>query len=187
MLLYIYNHVIITNTCTTYYISFQESQIFRQGSEINWLDGTNTHPLLVVDQLALSVGTIILVKVFALALSHYSQNPETSSNVVYSFASVPLELIQYNYDLGDSNCAIITPLSLLPDIHTRCPGSNGSRVAICSITKIFLLLAFLIVSSHRQHCTLIWEVAIDFLIWPKLCEVVDSSEDLKKKIHYEVV
>ena len=30
-------------------------------------------------------------------------------------------------------------------------------------------------------------VAIDFLIWAKLCEIVDSSEDLKKKIHYEVV
>ena len=124
---------------------------------------------------------------FILALSHYSQNLETLSNVVYSFASLPLELIQYNYDLGDGNCATITPLSLLPDIHTCCPGSNGSRVAICSITKIFLLLAFLIVSSHRQHCILIWEVAIDFLIWAKLCEVVDSSEDLKKKINYEVV
>ena len=117
----------------------------------------------------------------------YSQNQESLSNVVYSFASLPLELIQHNYDLGDSNCATITPLSLLPDIHTRCTGSNGSRVAVCSITKIFLLLAFPIVSSRRQHCILIWGVAIDFLIWAKLCEVVDSSEDLKKKINYEVV
>ena len=75
-------------------------------------------PLLVVDQLALSVGTIILVKVFALALSHYSQNPESLSNVVYSFTSLPLELIQYDYDLGDSNSETITPLSLLPNIHT---------------------------------------------------------------------
>ena len=134
----------------------------QQGSEINWLDGTNTRPLLVVDQLALSVGTIILVKVFALALSHYSQNPESLSNVVYSFTSLPLELIQYNYDLGDSNSATITPLSLLPNIHTCCPGSNGSRVAICSITNIFLLLAFLIVSSHRQHCILIWGLQLTF-------------------------
>ena len=126
------------------------------------LDATNTRPLLVVDQLALSVGTIILVKVFALALSHYSQNPESLSNVVYSFASLPLELIQYNYDLGDSNSATITALSLLPNIHTCCPGSNGSRVAICSITKIFLLLAFLIVSSHRQHCILIWGLQLTF-------------------------
>ena len=123
---------------------------------------------------------------FALALSHYSQNPESLSNVVYSFASLPLELIQYDYDLGDSNSETITPLSLLPNIHT-CPGSNGSRVAICSITKNFLTFGF-------SHClfsqTTLYSdmgVAIDFLIWAKLCEVVDSSEGLKKKIHYEVV
>ena len=122
-----------------------------------------------------------------MALSHYSQNPESASNVVYSFTFLPLELIQYNYDLGDCDCSTITPLSLLSDIHTCCPGSNGSRVAICSITKIFLLLAFLIVSSHRQHCILIWRVATDFLIWAKLCKVIDSSEVLKMKIHYEVV
>ena len=129
------------------------------------------------------------LKVCTLALSHYSQNPESSSNVVYSFASFPLELIQYNYDLGDSNCSTITLLSLLPDIHTFCPGSNGSRVAIYSMTytKDFLTFGFLIVSSHRQHCILIWGVVTDFLIWAKLCEVVDSSEVLKKKIHYEVV
>ena len=70
---------------------------------------------------------------------------------------------------------------------TPCPGSNGSRVAICSITKIFLTFGF-------SHClfsqTTLYSdmgVAIDFLIWAKLCEVVDSSEGLKKKIHYEVV
>ena len=126
---------------------------------------------------------------FTLALSHYSQNPESSSNVVYSFASLPLELIQYNYDLGDSNCSTITPLSLLPDIHTYCPGSNGSRVAIYSMTynKNFLTFGF-------PHClfsqTTLYSdmgVATDFLIWAKLCEVVDSLEVLKKKIHYEVV
>ena len=93
-----------------------------------------------------------------------------------------------NYDLGESNSATITPLSLLPNIHTCCPGSNGSRVAICSIyNKNFLTFGF-------SHClfsqTTLYSdkgVAIDFLIWAKLCEVVDSSEDLKKKIHYEVV
>ena len=105
---------------------------------------TNTQPLLVVDQLVLSVGTIILVNVFTLALNHYSQNPESSSNVVYSFASLPFELIQYHYDLGDSNCSTITPLSLLPEIHTCCPGSNGSRVAIYSMmyNKNFLTFGF---------------------------------------------
>ena len=119
-----------------------------------------------------------------MALSHYSQNPESLSNVVYSFASLPLELIQCNYDLGGSNSATITPLSLLPNIHTCFPGSNGSRVVICSITKIFLLLAFLF-SQTTLYSDM--GVAIDFLIWAKLCEVVDSSKDLKKKIHYEVV
>ena len=112
-------------------------------SNFNWLGGTNTQPLLLVDRLVFSVGTVILVEVFALALSHYSQNPESASNVIYSFASLPLELIQYNYDLGDCDCSTITPPSLLPDIHT-CPGSNGSKVAICSITYIknFLTVGF---------------------------------------------
>ena len=78
-----------------------------------------------------------------MALSHYSQNPESPSNV-YFFASLPLELIQYNYDLGDCNCSKITPLSLLPNIHTCRPGSNGSKVAIGSITYIknFLTVGF---------------------------------------------
>ena len=123
---------------------------------------------------------------FALALSHYSQNPESSSNVAYSFASLPLESIQYNYDLGDYDCST---LSLLPDIHTCCPGSNGSRVTICFMMYIKNFLTF-----GFPHClfsqTILYSdmgVATDFLIWIKLCEVVDSSEVLKKKIHYEVV
>ena len=162
--------------------------MFQWELAIIWLGGTDTQPLLVVDRLVLSVGTIILVEVFALALSHYSQNPESSSNVVYSFASLPLELIQYNYDLGDSNCATITPLSLLPDIHTCCPGSNGSRVAICSMTYIknFLTVGFpRCLSQTTLYSDM--EVATDFLMWAKLCKVVDSSEVLKMKIHYEVV
>ena len=79
-----------------------------------------------------------------MALSHYSQCPESASNVVYSFTGLPLELIQYNYDLGDCDCSTITPLSLLPDINTSYPGSNGSRVAICSVTciKNFLTVGF---------------------------------------------
>ena len=79
---------------------------------------------------------------FALALNHYSQNPESASNVVYPFIALPLELIQYNYDLGDCDCSTITPLSLLPDIHTCYPGSNGSRVTICSMTYIKNFLTF---------------------------------------------
>ena len=79
---------------------------------------------------------------FAPALSHYSQNPESSSNVVYSFASFPLELIQYNYDLGDCYSSTITPLSLLPNIHTCCPRSNGFRVAICAMMYIKSFLTF---------------------------------------------
>ena len=100
--------------------------------------------ILVVDRLVLFVRTIILVEVFALALSHYSQNPQSVSNVFYSFASLPLDLIQYNYDLGDCDCLTITPLSLFPDIHTCCPGSNGSKVAICSMMYIknFLTVGF---------------------------------------------
>ena len=163
--------------------------MFHWGSAINQLGGTDTRPLLVVDRLVSSVGTIILVKVFALALSHYSQHSESPSNVVYSFASLPLELIQYNYDLGDCDCSTITPLSLLPAIHTCCPGSNGSRVAICSMTYIknFITVGFPHYLSHRQHFILIWRVTTNFLIWAKLCEIVDSSEVLKIKIHYEVV
>ena len=142
------------------------------------------HFLQLIDWYPL-FGTIILVEV---ALSHYSQNPESPSNV-YFFASLPLELLQYNYDLGDCDCSKITLLSLLPDIHTCRPGSNGSKVAIRSITYIknFLtVLAFLIV-SHRQHYILIWRVATDFLIWAKLCKVLNSSQILKMKINYEVV
>ena len=118
--------------------------MFQWGSAINTLGGTDTLPLLVVDWLVLSVGKLFLVEVFALALSHYSQSPESASNVVYSFTALPLELIQYNYDLGDCDCSTITPLSLLPDIHTCCPGSNGSKVAICSMTYIknFLTVGF---------------------------------------------
>ena len=126
---------------------------------------------------------------FTVALSHYSQNPESSSNVVYSFTSLLLELIQYNYDLEDSDCLTITPLSLLPDIHTCCPASNGSRVAIYSMAynKKFLTFDFphCIFSQTTLYSDM--RVATDFLIWAKLCEVVDSSEVLKKKIHYEVV
>ena len=44
---------------------------------------------------------MFLVEVFALALNHFSPNLESASNVVYSFAALPLELIQYNYNLGD--------------------------------------------------------------------------------------
>ena len=128
---------------------------------------------------------------FALALSNYSQSPESASNVVYSFTAFLSELTQYNYDLGDSDCLTITPLSLLPNIHICCPGSNGSRVAICSMTCTYQKLSYYWLSSlsfsHRQHFILIWRVATDFLIWTKLCEVVDSSEVLKMKIHYEVV
>ena len=78
-----------------------------------------------------------------MALSHYSQNPESPSNV-YFFASLPLELIQYNHDLGDCDCSKITPLSLLPNIYTCCPGSIGSKVAIRSIMYIinFLTVGF---------------------------------------------
>ena len=45
---------------------------------------------------------------------------------------------------GDYDCSKITPLSLLPDIHTCRPGSNGSKVAICSIMYIknFLTVGF---------------------------------------------
>ena len=55
-----------------------------------------------------------------------------------------MELIQYNYDLGDCDCSKITPLSLLPDIHTCCPGSNESKVAICTMMYIknFLTVGF---------------------------------------------
>ena len=63
----------------------------------NWLGGTRL--LVVVDQLVLSVGTIILVEVCALAFSHYSQNPESASNVIYSFTALLLELIKYNYNV----------------------------------------------------------------------------------------
>ena len=131
---------------------------------------------------------MLLVEVFALALSHYSQNSESASIIVCSFAALPLELIQYNYDPRDCDCSTITPLFLLSDIHTCCPGNNESRVAICSMTciKNFLVLAFLIV-SHRQHCILIWRVATDFLIWAKLCEVAYSSEVLKMKIHCDIL
>ena len=118
--------------------------MFQWVSAINWLGGTDTQPLLVIDRLVLSVGTIILIEVFALALSHYSQNPESASNAVYSFASLPLELIQHNYNLGNCDCLIITPLSLLPDIHTCCPESSGSKVVNCSTTYIknFLTVGF---------------------------------------------
>ena len=75
--------------CTTYFLRVLGILV-----AINWLGGTDTQLLLVVDRLVFSVGTIILVKVFALPLSHYSQNLESQSNVVYSLASLPLELIQ---------------------------------------------------------------------------------------------
>ena len=89
VLLYIYNHVITTNMCTTYYIP-----LFQWGSAINWLGGTDTRPLLVVDQLVATLSrNNYSVEVFALALSHYFQKPESASIVVYSFASLPLELI----------------------------------------------------------------------------------------------
>ena len=67
--------MITTNMCTIYYILFLRVlgvPEHQWRSAINWLGGTDTQPLLVVDQLVLSVGTNILVEVFALALSHYS-------------------------------------------------------------------------------------------------------------------
>ena len=119
---------------------------------------------------------------FTLALSHYSQNPESSSNVVYSFASLPLELIQYNYDVGDSNCSTITPLSLLPDIHTCCPGSNASRVAIYSMTynKNFLTFGFphclfsqTTLYSDMGGCN--WLSNMSKVVWS--CWFIRSSEE----------
>ena len=115
---------------------------------------------------------------FALALSHYSQNPESSSNVVYSFASLPLESIQYNYDLGDCDCSTITPLSLLPDIHTCCPGSNGSRVTICFMTHIKNFLSSL---SLLTDNTAFWYGGCNWLsymgkvVWS--CRFIRSSEE----------
>ena len=126
--------------------------MFQWGSAINWLGGTDTQPLLVVDRLVLSVETIILVEVFALALSHYSHNPKSTSNVVYSFTSLPLELIQYNYDLGDCDCSTITPLSLLPNIHTCCPGSIGSALTM-TYMKNFLTVGF-------PHCLFLTNNAV---------------------------
>ena len=109
---------------------------------------------------------LFLVEVFAVALSHYSQNPESASNVVYSFASLLLKLIQYNHNLGDRDCSTITPLSLLPGIYTYCPGSNGSRVAICYSYDVYQKFSYCWLSSfslfHRQHYILIWRVATDF-------------------------
>ena len=90
---------------------------------------------------------LFFVEVFALALSHLSQNPESASNVVYSFTALPLELIQYNYDLGDCDCSTTTPLSLFPNIHTCCPGINGSRIAIYPMTCIKKIL-----SVGFPHC-----------------------------------
>ena len=52
--------------------------------------------------------------------------------------------------------------------------------------KNFLTVGFPHCLSHKQHCILIWRVVTDFLIWAKLCKVVDSSEVLKVKIHYKV-
>ena len=191
MFLYVYNHMITTNMCTTYYIHCFKSLRCSSGDQqlTGYVVQIQGHFLQLIDQYSL-LKQLFLVEVFALALSHYSQSPESTSNVVYSFTALPLELIQYNYDLGDRDCSTITPLSLLPDIHTCCPGSNGSRVAICSMTciKNFLTVGF-------PHCLfltdntfiLIWRVATDFLIWTELCEVIYSSEILKMKIHYEVV
>ena len=118
--------------------------MFQWGSAINQLGGTDTQPLLVVDGLVYSLLEQLFLEVFALALSHYSQSLESASNVVCSFTALPLELIQYNYNLGDCDCSTITPLYLLLDIHTCCPGSNGSRVAICSMIciKSFLTVGF---------------------------------------------
>ena len=126
---------------------------------------------------------MFLVEMFALTLNYYSQNPESASNVVYSFTALPLELIQYNYDLGDCDCSSITPLPLLSDIHTCYPGSNGSRVALCFMTciKNFLLFAFLIVSLSHTTLYSDMEGCNDFLVWETLCEVVYASEVLKIK------
>ena len=125
---------------------------------------------------------LFLIELFALALNRYSQNSESASNVVYSFTALPLELIQHNYDLGDYDCSTFTLLSLLSDIHTCCLGTNGSRVAICSITciKNFLLLAFPIVShscttlySDMEGCK--WLSNMGKAVWS--CLFIRSSED----------
>ena len=122
---------------------------------------------------------------FALVLSHYSQNPESPSNVVYSFASLPLELIQYDYDLGDCDCSTITPLSLLPNIHTCSPGSNGFKVAICSMTYIknFLTVGF----PHCLSQTTLYSDMEGCNWLSNMGKVVNSLEVLKMKIHYEVI
>ena len=67
--------------------------MFQWESTISWLGGTDTPPLLVSNQIVLSFGMIIPVEVFPLALSHYFQNPESASNVVYSLIySSPIEV-----------------------------------------------------------------------------------------------
>ena len=121
--------------------------MFQWGSAINRLGGTDTWPLLVVDWLqwlVLSVGTRCLlwpwVTIFRVQYLH-------------QMLSIPSHLSHWSWynimcDLGDCDCLTITPLSLLPDIHIFCcPGSNGSRVAICSMSFIenFLSVGF-------SHC-----------------------------------
>ena len=163
--------------------------MFQWGSAINRLGGTDTWPLLVVDWLVLSVGTIVSYWGVCSGLESLISEFRICVKCCLSIAALPLELIQYNYDLGDYDCSTITPLSLLSDIHTCCSGSNESSVAICHMMCIKISYCWLssLFLSHTQHCILIWRVATNFLIWEKLCEVIYSSEVLKIKIHYEVV
>ena len=95
--------------CTTYYIPHFKNLRCSTGDQqlTSYVGGTDTRPFLLVDRLVPSVGTIIFVEVFALALSHYSQSPESASNVVYSFTALPMELIQY-YTVTDNGLAFYT-------------------------------------------------------------------------------
>ena len=108
----------------------------------------------VITKTCVQPTTSPILRVLGVPVGISNQSPESASNVVYSFTALPLELIQYKYNLGDCGCSAITPLSLLPDIHICCPGSNGSRVAICSMTciKIFLTVGFL-------HCLVLTDTS----------------------------
>ena len=60
--------------CTTYYIPHFKNLRCSTGDQqlTSYVGGTDTRQFLLVDRLVPSVGTIIFVEVFALALSHYS-------------------------------------------------------------------------------------------------------------------
>ena len=113
---------------TSYYILLSKSfECSSWDQKLINFSGIDTQPLFVVC-LVLSVGTADSSWSVCTGLEWLF--PESRIWVkccLFLHSSLQLGL-QYDYNLRDCDCLAITPLSLLPDIHTCCPGSNGSRL-----------------------------------------------------------